>query len=596
MTLNITILTPTVLFQSTDFRLSDGDTGQPLSEPSTKAVPISYGGEWSGYLTYAGVGAGKNGERTASAVQSWLVGTTPQYRSFDEAVELVRSRAYTWLHSNASGRRHSFILAAFVGTQARAAIISNHERWAGEQQVRISDKFFVTHVPAPTEDQPTLVVTGMKSSVKPDERRALELLAREHSNEPLRIRRAIAEANMNAAHHVPDLISEDCFVQSLDQWGNAYGETTGVTLASPAWVFNGIDMDKTLAPLMDRLYGKGKRPGIIQSAGANSRAQSAPVVPCNLRVVNTMPSTHELTFLECPQGNNAQPQAANSTGTIVGHGTLVRGRAHSAYVWHPSGQGEVLGGPGAIHGVAKGVNETGVIVGWYVGLTTQACEWSQGEWAELACTNSASSGARAINAAGYVVGFSNHHSTENARRHRRPVLWTNARTAIIRDEIEGGEGIAINEANTVLVLARTETSARALLWRGDDIEEIGLPDERCVSFFPSFLTPHEVIAGTALDRDGTRREMRRLADGTWETIVLPRSSVVVCGDDDVLVGFDKIAGYTKPWIWPLGEESRLYLPSVEHHHTSPTAISTNGTVLGVASADGCSHPILWRAI
>lgn len=41
MTLNITLLTPTVIYQSCDYRLSDPATGKAEHMPSTKAVSIS---------------------------------------------------------------------------------------------------------------------------------------------------------------------------------------------------------------------------------------------------------------------------------------------------------------------------------------------------------------------------------------------------------------------------------------------------------------------------------------------------------------------------------------------------------------------------
>ena len=55
MTLNITILAPSVIYQSADYRLFNTHTRRPELEPSTKAIVLR-NSEWTGFVTYTGVG------------------------------------------------------------------------------------------------------------------------------------------------------------------------------------------------------------------------------------------------------------------------------------------------------------------------------------------------------------------------------------------------------------------------------------------------------------------------------------------------------------------------------------------------------------
>ena len=54
MTLNLTLLTKTTIYQSADYRLTDLDTRQWTDE-STKLVTFQYP-NWHGLLTYTGIG------------------------------------------------------------------------------------------------------------------------------------------------------------------------------------------------------------------------------------------------------------------------------------------------------------------------------------------------------------------------------------------------------------------------------------------------------------------------------------------------------------------------------------------------------------
>jgi hypothetical protein len=72
MTLNITLLTERAIYQSADFKLTDADTGEPITEASTKLVTLQYF-EWDGFVTYTGVGRWR-GRDIAAWLVKWLTG------------------------------------------------------------------------------------------------------------------------------------------------------------------------------------------------------------------------------------------------------------------------------------------------------------------------------------------------------------------------------------------------------------------------------------------------------------------------------------------------------------------------------------------
>jgi hypothetical protein len=75
MTLNITLLTRRSIYQSADFRLTDPDTNQLITDSSTKVVDLLGYPDWHGFVTYTGVGRWpRNGRDTSQWIVDWLQG------------------------------------------------------------------------------------------------------------------------------------------------------------------------------------------------------------------------------------------------------------------------------------------------------------------------------------------------------------------------------------------------------------------------------------------------------------------------------------------------------------------------------------------
>jgi hypothetical protein len=327
MTLNITILTSKVIFQAADFRLSDAATGKPEHLPSTKADALQYQG-WSGFLTYTGIG--RVGPRhTSDFVSEWF--RNRHELLFDQAVEVLREHGSAWLTRVAPRARHTFVLAAFVDSRPVAAIISNYQRWHGANQAQVATKLFVTEV-RPTGGA-EVIVTGVREAVSHQQRRALERLADKHSEEPFRVRTALSEINRLAAQRFPNLISEDSFVQSLDEHGRGRQDTAGDSRATPRTINDGVDLFETIRPFLDKQFGKDRWTMVASPSVTSSDRSSAPP-PCELQLSNVPTgSDYQVVRMACPPGNRAQPRAVSSPGVIVGEGTpLWRGPSYPC-VW-----------------------------------------------------------------------------------------------------------------------------------------------------------------------------------------------------------------------------------------------------------------------
>src|SRR5215472_4118357 len=72
MTLNVTVLTPSIIYQSADFRLIDFDTANPITDRSAKTVMLTYWA-WDGFITYTGVGRWRDKD-ISDLIAEWLTG------------------------------------------------------------------------------------------------------------------------------------------------------------------------------------------------------------------------------------------------------------------------------------------------------------------------------------------------------------------------------------------------------------------------------------------------------------------------------------------------------------------------------------------
>ena len=116
MTLNITLVTSSRIYQSSDFMLTIPKPYEVVSTSSTKVVQIQYA-HVHGFVTYTGVGRWPNrrSRDTSTRVAEWLSG--PGEMSFAELAELIRDKGQQFLRrvvAQAGPQPHTFTIAGFV--------------------------------------------------------------------------------------------------------------------------------------------------------------------------------------------------------------------------------------------------------------------------------------------------------------------------------------------------------------------------------------------------------------------------------------------------------------------------------------------------
>ena len=70
MTLNVTVLTQAIIYQSADFRLTDLETGDFITDSSAKTVNLIFP-SWNGFVTYTGVGVGVSRHASSECSSLW---------------------------------------------------------------------------------------------------------------------------------------------------------------------------------------------------------------------------------------------------------------------------------------------------------------------------------------------------------------------------------------------------------------------------------------------------------------------------------------------------------------------------------------------
>lgn len=169
--------------------------------------------------------------------------------------------------------------------------------------------------------------------------------------------------------------------------------------------------------------------------------------------------------------------AINASGQVVGDsGTAKGGAVRHAFLWHSRVMLDLEGEPGSgATSRAYGINASGLVVGVLEGRATL---WQGGVVRDLGTLpGHASSAARAINAAGQVVGESLAGPLQS-----RAVLWHNGRTqdlgSLPGDAFSQANGI--NSGGHVVGWSRSanESVSRAVLWQGNGTTDLNslLPD------------------------------------------------------------------------------------------------------------------------
>lgn len=226
MTLNITLASPWGIHQSTDLQITNGLTGDVVSDVSPKQVTITCF-HWSALIAYCGVGQGTDGKDTCDVLASWLKAPDLVQRKLDEVIDLIRFEGDKWLAQMPGKRRHTFVMGVMKRSAAQIVLISNDEHFSGKIEKDPKDHLFVTT--SPHVSKPMSKVTGIPNAVEHRDLIVLEAAVKGKKDSPVQIRSRLAKVNTQAARRsqAQGGISESCMTCSLLPDGTGEGEKHG---------------------------------------------------------------------------------------------------------------------------------------------------------------------------------------------------------------------------------------------------------------------------------------------------------------------------------------------------------------------------------
>jgi hypothetical protein len=596
VTLNITVLARDAIYQSADYRLFDPKTNRPYDDdPSTKSV-ISWSLAWTGFITYTGVG--RVGDRhTSDFVAEWL--TAANNESFDEVVDRIRRAAAAWIRQYARGYGHSFVVAGFIDGVATAALISNFEQGPGRTTGAVSPDFDVTYFRA--RRRPEVLVTGMHAGVSRDTRRRIARLVERVRMDPARIRRELAAATKEAAKHHPLEVSADCFVYSQDAEGRGQAEVFGTSRTRLPQVLP-ESVNTAIQSLLNDQFGPGQWT-LGGAAFTRSGGTTEAPEPCVLVTVQVDGAHYSLQQLATPDGRRATPRWMNRAGVVVGEGTPGWQGPSYPCVWKDASELGWLDHLGGLGGQALCISDRDVIAGHCErpDRASVACIWRGAEGIrELEWLAGHHSAAKAVNEQGDVAGWVSIHATEGGQEHFRPALWLYGQPPVVLRDTAGrwGEAISVGQDGVAVVRLHAGAEAEAALWDGNLLSPLTPLPSTVRAFYPVGRSGDGGVAGTVIFRSHGREIAVCDASGNWTTPAgVPTGrdlrAVDVSGN---LAGTEIVDEYQVAWIWWAEEKALTRLPYIRHHHTAPTHLAGDGSVLGTASSDNCSHPLRWSPI
>lgn len=608
MTLNITILTPRMIFQSADYRLSSSN--QPLASPSTKVLEVSYK-SWAGSITYTGVGSiiqtgGIGTTEFSTILTSWLKAINHS-TSFDDVVETIRRKAAVWFKIFNPPELHTIIIVAFSDGRPCAALISNFEDLNGKMiYPNTSFRAYKTK----RIFKPFVILTGYTRSNKSPsfnrEVRATKIyltrMAEYHENDPTFVRRAIAKANRKIARLQRIFISEDCLVYSQDQNGHGYTETFGESRSVPKKIMGGQDLESLINPFLKKVFGPN---GWSVRAGTSSRSGVNSHKPTQCSAISKdghLRSTENPIILASIEGSRATPFAANSAQIVVGRAQKQLRGLDFPCVWHEPNRLEFLTYNEGIAGVAWDINEAGTIVGSTDRKINRrvACIWkSSTERLDIGTELSSNSEATKINIHGGVVGWASIHPTESGQLQQRPAIWPANGSPTILTDVPYDWGVAVDINAEDHVLIRTHIgigrNCAAFIWDGKNFINLGAPDSKTAAIYPKRLLDDGSVIALCISTDQIRSGHIWTERDGWRSLFSPKSGrEFICTNDQVVIaGYDVIDDYQIAWI-KRPKEDLIHLDSILLHHNKPNFISNTGYVFGIATADYCSHPLRWN--
>lgn len=606
MTLNITVVSPTGVHQSSDFRLTDfrpGPDGRlvPIEDNSPKLITLQYR-TWAGYLTYCGIGKWDN-IPTYDSAGEWIVELGPD-ATFDQVAAELGARGSVWIQRIQQRLNrfvgHTFILAGFDEGRPRTAIISNtHSTKGGIPRVASAG----LGVTLGGDKGVHVYVTGIDNAVLREDRLALKKLAVLEA-EPNVIRHKLAQINKIASQRIQasNGISESCMCYSLDPLGGGSGEIAGRVQGRlvPINISRGRDTTKDIASLLGgSTFGPSAQlKGISFTTSVASNAAGAEQINCTLDLAATDAMIVGQDLSEMNE-RHVEIAAANGNLTLVGQLRLPVASPPQAFRWLHGEQIEQLPGLGGSMCNARDVNSANEVVG---ACSTESGEWRAVLWRAdrslvvLGTLDANNSAANALNDECIVVGSINQSPAPPGGLYERAFMWSQlgGMRLVPGTEQRWSRASDINSRGDVLLWAHDERGETAtFVWSTPNGLQV-ISDGSGRPFYGSCINDSGVVVGEADDNSGTRRAMIWTAGDGLRWLNLPfefhPSAIDLEGN---IVGFELAKPWTRAWL-VTADEKVIPIPAPSDHNIDARAI-VPGAIFGHARKGGWKHvhPIRW---
>jgi len=388
----------------------------------------------------------------------------------------------------------------------------------------------------------------------------------------------------------------------LDRYGQGQLHPSGTLVAEPETLMNGVDIREELRRL-------GVRGQVVGMASGHSGRERAPAPRCQLEVVDDS-GDYELVALETAPEVVAHPQAVNSRGVAAGSASPRSGAPAFPCIWPDPGNLLIFPALSEFGGGILDLNDDGLSVGMCEtnlsppegeSRIAHACLWDvEGELTDLGDGLVRDSGARVISRDGRIGGFVSVDPVKGGQLHERPATWAApGQPPEVLADLGGlwGEVKAFGPEGDLVISTHQQAmggAAGAMIRDRRGLRTVAPPDGDPNGFIPIGMLPDGQLVATALGSD--RRAMTMARDGIWSNLPIPRGyEVVAVIDSGWLAGYTTTDHYRTAWVWQLdGGRGPTVLPAWRFHDTQANDVAPGGIVVGYASADRCSHPLMWR--
>ncbi|MDP4507021.1 hypothetical protein [Nonomuraea turcica] len=594
MTLNVTVLTRTRIYQSSDFRLTAGEL--IISNAAMKLVTLHYP-SFNGFVSYTGLAQEQIGapQNTADRIIEWLQGK-PNL-AFHEVVEILRLGASAYISDieKRTGIRHrlTLIVAAFVQAKPTVAVISNFESTEGRGSTKTGVDMIVSWGALRAGANPRVIITGCKPAVAAKERTRLEQLIDDAGEDSARIRVAIEELNRDASRSPKwgNGISENCTVVSLDSSGAGLQDFARGTAVKTYSILNGVylDMEAVLSDL------GMQSSSIVGAAFGSSKQSNRRSYACDRVTVDFGASSFEIVEIAYAFNADCHPYGINNSGTVIGASSRPDNRAWYQYwTWNPEFGMSNL--DYWSQSCSAAINESGSVA--------VSCRNIEGEATLLVIEEG---GERllnlpdhmmepeitTINSAGVVGGAASINRDVTDGNRTRPAIWDPSGSLLILDQLCGGENgrvVALNDSGVALVWANRGLWGRLpLVWDINTNTVKSLP----AGIIPLYITNAGHVIGIG-QAPGGQVPVISYNQETWEAVPVRGGFAPNVANNNLLIaGRVEIDGYYVPWTL-LTDSTPTMLSTYQYHNASLNAVNDNGVLVGQASTDHEQHVLLWR--